>query len=827
MHLGSSDFREAEAGGKAAPLHLLARAGFPVPPGFVVPSVLALDSLSESELAEAIQAIGGFPVAVRSSGLLEDLGDASFAGQYATFLEVSDLAELRRKIALCRLSGSSPQVQAYLRRRGLAPEAARVSVLVQRMVPASVAGVAFTLHPLNGREEHALVELCRGLGERLVSGLTDPTRITLDLRDASVVERSPGAEDAALSPEVREELRRRLLELQARAGRPQDVEFAVDAEDRLWLLQSRPITVFRWRDEPDEYTNADLKDGGVSARVCTPMMYALYRDAFQEAMPAYAEAVRLLPRSRARVNRDIPWIRSFYGRVYWNASAAKRLMASIPGFDEQRFDQDLGIQKSYGPQGPLRVPTTAATILPAIPVAIALARHYERHLVHTRRFRAEFPAAESLFLHRASEFARVPDADFWAQLQECLNWQHHAEVTYFTTIFANTNAQSDFKTLVAKIDHATGGVTSVIRLMGGLEGVSHLNVQRDLPPLLALARTEGTASEPYRRALAAFLASHHYHANAELDLLCPRWGEDPSIVTAMVERLLRSGAAPADPDASARAQARAFREERDAVRERLREAGWATRLRFLSSFESALARMREYLAAREEMRDCSSRAYRVMRLYLLEAGTRLARSQWVEDSNDVFFMDTAELRECASTTPNLDALRARIGYRRLMFLGLSELSPPNEFGSGVLQQSVESARLVGAGGETLLQGLGCSPGVVEGPVRVLAELSHSGELREGEILVTRFTDPGWTPVLGLVRGIITEVGGLLSHAAVIGREYGIPAVLNLPGATQTLRTGMRVRLDGNSGRVTLLNEADAAPLRPNAIPSGAESSLPL
>ena len=132
--------------------------------------------------------------------------------------------------------------------------------------------------------------------------------------------------------------------------------------------------------------------------------------------------------------------------------------------------------------------------------------------------------------------------------------------------------------------------------------------------------------------------------------------------------------------------------------------------------------------------------------------------------------------------------------RRKLYDGYRDFVPPNELGRGVTTRADETFE-----GKDVLRGVGCSPGIVEGPVRILHSLDEVGTIRKGDILVTRFTDPGWTPALGLVAGVVTEVGGMLSHAAVIGREYGIPAVLNVPGATKALHSGQRVRVDGTTG----------------------------
>jgi phosphohistidine swiveling domain-containing protein len=791
----SPEFEVHAVGRKAANLRQLAAVGLPVPPAFVIPPATVLASLTGADLQRAIDQIGGFPVAVRSSGVLEDLEGASFAGQYESFLFVKDIDELRRRIQDCRNSRRSERMVHYLQQHGYRPEDADVAVLIQKMVDADRAGVAFTINPMTGREEHATLELCSGVGERLVSGHVAPTRYVLDLRTAGAVEESVGADAVALSAGERRTLAGALLRIQAHFGSPQDVEWAIDRQGTLWILQSRPITRIAWRDDVEEYTNADFKDGGVSARVSTPMMLSLYQNAFDTSMQAYAVAIKL----RRADEPPARWFASYYGRGYWNASVVKRLMTKVPGFDERKFDQDLGIQKQYPPEGPVVIPTTLRTILPAIPVALALAADYARQLETVQLYRREFPERRRAWLERVARFPATDDATFYADLERVVCRFHlETEGAYFTVIYANTNAQTDFKQLLAKVDRATKGETAVVALLGGLTDVRHMDVQRGIRQLLAAARASGIGSEAWRQALRAFLDEHGFHSDAELDITVPRWSEVPERVTQMIRGMLDGDVKSADPDATARdAQAR-FDRERGEVLARL-----GRRFLLRRSFVKQLARVRTFLSAREEMRHYSTQCYDIVRRYLLEAGRRLAAAGVLPSAQAIFMLEIDDVRAVARAPVPSAELRAVVAYRQQMYDGYRALTPPNELGRGVSAAAADAAA-ASADGRLLLTGLGCSPGVTEGKARIIRSLDEVSSLQQGEILVTRFTDPGWTPALGIVAGVVTEVGGLLSHAAVIGREYGIPAVLNVPRAMEVLRSDQRIRVDGTKGTVEVL-----------------------
>lgn len=812
--LGSAAFGPDSVGGKAATLHELATEGFPVPPGFVVRAEVELNSVSDDELTAWVAGIGGFPVAVRSSGVFEDLDDASFAGQYDSYLEVGDVAALRDRIERCRESANNDRVRTYLSRNGFGDADAVVAVLVQRMVAATVAGVGFSIDPVTGNEDHALVECCGGLGERLVSGQVTPSRYTLRLRDGEVLDYAAGGEHIDLDPASTGELSRLLLAVQAFRHRPQDIEWALDDTGTVWLLQARAITAITWRTDIDQFSDADLRDGGISARVCTPLMFSLYDNAFQHSMQQFFTGLKLLDPA---VEPD--WMATYYGRAYWNVSAVKSCFRRIPGYDERHFDDDLGVLNSYGPDGPDRTPNSLAVIARALPVALAVRNSHREQLRRVDRFAAGWPAEYARWRRRAERLTELTDTAFAAELAECLLTFHaDTERAYFTTIYHNSSVQSDVKQLIDKVDAATGGQTATIDLMGGLTDISHMALQRGILTLYRTARAHGLDSAAWDTALAEFLADQGFHADAELDLTCPRWSEDPDRVRIMIEAVLDRHTPPADPDRTGQEQLRRYEAAMAELCTRVRATS-ATRLRYARAVDQQVRRMRDYLVARERMREFSQRCYAIVRAYVVAAGARLAAARVLDSAEDVFMLSIHELVDLAAGRAVHAALDNEIRYRTAMYAGYRDLHPPHELGGGVSTTAAPAT-------DGTLTGLGCSPGVAEGTARVISSLSEIDRLGDGDILVTRFTDPGWTPALGLVSAVVTEVGGLLSHAAVIGREYGIPAVLNVAGATTGIRSGQRIRVDGTTGFVTVLPDPTTeADHRASAAAPGRNESL--
>lgn len=763
--LGQSDLSPetlTSFGGKALKLHELLSQNFPVPKGFVLNHE---DTKIDFSL---IHEIGGYPVAVRSSGSLEDLPGASFAGLYETILFVNSDEELKAAIKKCFDSKNSERVKDYLNTKNIPwnPETLTMSVLVQKMVDARVAGVLFTLNPINGREEEIYIELCEGVGERLVSGHVTPTQITYNWIDDNVVQETINSENTKISSSHLTELTTLAIKIQAHYGHPQDIEWALGPDNKIYILQSRPITTFSPRSDRPELTNADLKDGGISARVCTQMMYSAYREALKISMGQYFKKINLI------ANDDhITWIHYHYGRVYWNAGAVKEGLKKIPDYKEEDFDRDLGIQKDYGEQGPHRTPVSISSIVSAIPVLIGMNKEFLDCQNMIDIFRVRFESKDDELKSKLSTLHKLNTEDFSNWFLEVILFQNETEKNYFRTIYNNSNFQTEYKSFLKKLPGYEEG--DEIDLMGELHGVSHLDVQGGLQKLSKTANLYGLDSNSYYTAREEFLKFHYHHGPAELDIQVPRWGENK----AWVDELVKSY--------SEMTQSHESRYQKT-YGKILKSTSLFKRNKFKKITEGS----RIYLRLREEMRSYSTRCYYLLRLGLLEFAKRNGINL-----NAIFMYDLVEIK---AKVLNPEYQLPDIQKRRLFFDGYRDFKAPNEFGGSIVIATNSS------GG---LKGLGCSPGEKVGRARVILDIHATHELTKEDILITTFTDPGWTPVLARVGGVVTEVGGLLSHAAVIGREYGIPAILNLIDATKIIKDGALIKINGKTGVVEILEES--------------------
>ena len=788
--------QDSPMGNKARSLLFLRQSGFQVPEFFVIDPDQLPD---ESTLMQKVENIGGFPVACRSSSNVEDLDTASFAGLYETYLNIPTLNDLLQKIKLCADAYYGDKVQSYLRQKNINVESQKLFLIVQKMVDVAWSGVTFTLNPLSGNENETLTEYHNGLGEDLVSGRVQPRSCLFNNQTGEIVKNKPHISDK-IPTELLSDISESALKIQSLKHFPQDIEWAIGKDQKIYFLQTRNITQFQYRQDVAEHTNSDFRDGGVSARVCTPLMYSLYRESMQESMPRYLKSIKIIPKKT-----EEQWINFFYGRPYWNLEATKMALAKIPGFSEKDFDRDLGITKDYTQKAPLQTPTNLVTIAKALPVVFALKKAYNKNIQETDEFFEDLPRREAKWKQDLKWGASLEDESFFKLYYDFMVQEYlTVERLYFTTIYNNSNAQTEFKSYLSSLEPDIQA--SYTDLVIGLGNVTHMSVQKGLDRLVGLLRKENSSLEDprFQNAFLQFLEENYFHADEELNLLCPRWRERPDTVKVILKNLINTPNAHRSLSEIEQRQEQVLQRNianlESQIKDKKSFSFW-----HLSRFHKNLQFARRYLRRREEMREASSKCYYFVRSFHVELGRRLTELHMIKNSDDVFFLDILELLEFARS-PFLsehesEKLRFKIYRRKLLFDGYRDFQAPNEVGASIINSKPNRHSEV----VDLLSGTGCSPGVVEGKARIIYDLKNISLIEPGEILVTRFTDPGWTPVFSILSGIVTEVGGVLSHASIISREYGIPAILNVERATQMIKDGQRIRLDGHSGQVTLLS----------------------
>jgi pyruvate,water dikinase len=839
----------AEIGEKARPLVRLLKQGFPVPDGLCISrrvldtalataNIRAADAARDAAVAaaareliatcqlpdEIVAAVSAFQAeysssafAVRSSGTCEDLGDASFAGLYRTVLGPRSVDEILSAIRACWQSTFERTVLDYIANRRIDASDLSLAVLIQPLIAAEKSGVLFSVDPISGDDTVMLIEAAFGLGEVLVSGQVSPDRYRYNWYSSTETEREianksialfagqsepqplpPGRADApVLSKDEVAQLAALGLRAQRDAGRPVDIEWAI-AGGELWLLQRRPITRVAFAGMKDEWTTADFRDGGVSSGVCTPFMSSLYESVFATSLPRYFDQLGL---------KGAPaiWYRNFFARPYWNMGAAKARVRLLPGHTDASFEEGLGIAAREGSSS-VKTRLTPRTLVAGLRAIFALESSCRRQLRDAPEFKkrqnARLAELDAVDPHALSS------SELYAWYERFLREEYfHNEATYFNFIYDNSNLTSQFREAFLK----TRSTVSYPLLLGGLAGVSHLAPSFALWTLSREIRAKADWLDYWNRhsvreliaawrasvrdhgidAFARLVHACRHHSTRELDLTVPRFDEDPSLLAETLKRNLALDDS-ADPRlqgetqrlAAAKEQARFIAELKPRARSRMAKR---------------LNQVRQFLWWREELRDLSTQYYHHVRRFTLAVGRTLARSGVLANADDIFFLSMHEIFDATSGRTPPEAVAARVARNRAYYESFSAYEIPNEIGLA----RAEEPQMPVPEGARVLRGVACSSGIVRARARVIADIFDADRIEPGDILITRCTDPGWTPKFSMLAGVATETGGLLSHAAVISREYGIPAVLAVNGLLRGVTDGQTVILDGTAGTLTL------------------------
>jgi phosphohistidine swiveling domain-containing protein len=773
------------AGGKAAILGELARAGLPVPPGFCLTTAayrsashaVRLPTAVAEPLLEAYQRLRAQAptgrVSVRSSATVEDLPEASFAGQGLTELDVADADSLLEAVRACWTSLDRASALAY--RAGTPAE---MAVLIQAMVPADASGVAFSRDPVTGTEV-VVVEAVPGLGEALVGGRVTPERY-----------RQPGPEPrpgALLDAATLADLVALVKRIEAMCGMPQDVEWAL-WQGGLHVLQSRPITAGRTgfydaispagaAAKPGDAKDTLWSSGFLNERfsqVVSPLGWSLIRSLLEPL--AFQHSLQFLGCADFDT---LPLTRLYRGHPFANVAIFQRLYAVFPDW---LLPEDA---RRHFPGG-----DTSLRHAVAYPRSILAPRTFWS-LVRT--FVGEFPATMpwlnaghwQRFAHRhAAQMdaleARTPqtEMELWKDLDALRALDRQLLAIHRWSLTVADLAYSTLRRLVLRW---TGDIALPARLVVGLPSLS---VQLDAA-LRRVASAAEKASDPDAAiwdGLADVLARFGHRA-LTLDLYHAPFRANPEQVAALVRGLIgQPPPAPPDPEAA----------ERD-VCGRVGPLRWAL-------LRPVLSLARQQMLLREEQRFTWQRSLALQRERLLGLGQHWVDQGWLETPQQVFFATWEEVRAARSgARPPLAEIRPRQAEH-------ARLEADHRRAPGLTYPLFLRGDVpldIPPAAAAVWQGQPVSPGVGRGPARIILTPHDFDRIAAGDVLVTRSVDPGWTPLFGRLAGLVMEVGGQLSHGAVVAREYGLPAVVGLPGISRQLQDGQHLVVDGQTGRVVV------------------------
>lgn len=815
-------------GGKAANLGELTRVGFPVPPGFVVTTTAyrrrepdgSLPADVVSELTDAFGALvgdTGVRVAVRSSATAEDLAEASFAGQLDTVLGVA-ADGLVDAVRHCWDSLDSDRVAAYRAQQGIDATELAVAVVVQTMVDADAAGVLFTANPVNGHRDEAVITAAWGLGETVVSGEVEPDTLVIDrvhhtvlsrriatkrtmavtTSDRSGAVRRPVPADKASLAVLTDAHALALAELGDRAeahfGVPQDMEWAL-VGDRPVILQSRPITALPdpVTEVPDEWPCEEHGTmyfrASITEQIPGPMT-PLFADLMADAVPASLRSLmdtlaELIDRPQPRPDSLDFGFESINGYAFYrysNSALMTMMRLSAPA---------LG-----------RIVTDGESLM--------LGTWHDEYLPRYREVVASADALDPVRLTATGLVQAVSDlltaaCVYYTSVQMVIPYTGMAEMTWQAVLAGMVGAPR-----LPAAEYLLGFDSTPVLAEKSLWALGRW-VLHD--PALTAALSDpttdprGAAPDGVDAALwdrwLVRLGDHlesYGHAVYDLDFVHPVATDDPSPVLQGL-RFVLSGQA-SDPHARQRRLARTRDEATAALLAHLDPVRRGLAERTLRRAQRAVPRREDALA---EM----GLAWPIMRRFLSELGARIAAVGVIGDPSGVFWLTRDEVTAVAADLDGAgavaDVLDERIAHRQALRRGQSILAAPQYLPRSramTLWDSVLPAK-VGQEDTDVLTGNAGTGGSVTGTARLIMGQTDFAAFQPGEILVAQITTPAYTPLFAVAGGVVTDVGGVLSHGSIVAREYGIPAVLGAGAATARIRTGDVITVDGTHAQVRL------------------------
>jgi phosphoenolpyruvate synthase/pyruvate phosphate dikinase len=776
--------------------------------GIVIPDDLA------SAITRSVTRLGGQAAyAVRSSATAEDLPTASFAGQQDTHLNVVGPAEILAHVSRCWASLFTERAVTYRLRSGFDDRKVQMAVVVQQMVFSRAAGILFTADPVTSNRKVVSIEASFGLGEALVAGLVNAD--VYKVRGGDVIAKTVaakrlaiharpggGTEQREIGPQSQQEpaltdaqvvrLAQLGRRIEAHFGRPQDIEWCL-VDDEFQIVQSRPITtLFPIPATSDQANHVYLSVG--HQQMMTDAMRPLGLSVWQLTTPRpmaevagrlFVDVTQALgsPTGRAALlqamGRHDPLMRD-----------ALQTVIDRGDFIATRPDEGPAATPAGGAPAPIE--TDPAIVTELIARSQASIAGLKRDIA-TKSGSAllDFILADFQELRRILFDPRSHQV-FMSAMEASWQLNEQLEAWLGEKNAVDTLTQSVPNNVTSEMGLALLDVADVIRphpnVVAFLEQVSDENFLDQLPAL--------AGGRDVRDAISAYLDKYGMRCVGEIDITRPRWSERPSTLVPMLLGNIKNFEPGAAAQRLEQGRRNAWQKEQE-VLARLRAVPDGERK--AEDAKRMIDRIRTFIGYREYPKYGMISRYFVYKQALLAEADRLVQADVLRDREDVFYLTLQEFHDVVRTNRVDDQL---IASRKDAFRSYQALTPPRVLtsdGEAVAGTYRRDDLPAGA-----LSGLPVSAGTVEGRARVILDPAEA-DLEPGDILVTAYTDPSWTPAFVAIEGLVTEVGGLMTHGAVIAREYGLPAVVGVDRATRLIRDGQRIRVNGTDGYVEILN----------------------
>jgi phosphohistidine swiveling domain-containing protein len=804
-----------------------------------------------------ISQYGDHPIAVRSSAADEDSALLSFAGQMDSFLNVTNEEGYLKAIRSCWASLFGDRAVLYRRSNNIDPWSPQIAVIVQRMVEASASGIVFTANPLTGSLREMLVNSTWGLGEGLVAGITEADIFILDARgnmlkrdlsekkQITVYAEKGGTESRAFagkevcSPSMTEQQLKEVhtvgLKVQEFKGMPVDIEFAI-AEGTVFFLQARPITTLKGqlelaRDNFKIWDNSNIVES--YSGITTPLTFSFIKKAYSAVYWQFCEVIgvdrKTIFRSRHMFENMLGLI---HGRVYYNLLNWYKLVSLMPGFSyNKRFmEQMMGLQvtkefdlgeerRSRWEKYFVQLPKLMKVGTKMLVSHFSLRRRIEKFHKHFDSVNARYSKMDYENMTPTqilNVYNALEDEVLWEWKAPILN---DFEAMIFYGLLKRLTVKWELDrdgTLQNDLLCGSGGIRStrvtdelayIAKMIKDREDLKTVFLQYSPEEMLMKIRSSPEFSD-VKRALDYYLDTYGVRSIDEMKLESIPVRDNPSFCVSMIQNYLRTTVP--DPDRRRRHEQDIRTRAERILKEQLKE-----RNALLFPFATCLygwilKNTRNAIRNRENQRFARAEAYSLVRDLVRAIGGKWHARGILDNPADIFYLEIDEVWSFIDGTASTAQLQGLTDLRKKEF-GTYQMKNPADhietYGEVYTSEAISPEEGFHGEEELYLKGLGCCRGIVEGNVQVVIKPESAIRLA-GDIMVAKQTDPGWVVLFPSLSGLIIEKGSMLSHSAIVAREMGIPTVVGVKNATRLLRTGDRVKLDGASGEIRIMQRAD-------------------
>lgn len=855
-------------GGKAKNLFRLAEAGMNVPKFVVIPQEVLLSHLPEeirnSDHGKIAAFIGQvnisensiatmlaeFPAtnyfAVRSSAIDEDGSEFSFAGQFESHLFVTK-ENIIEKIKSVWSSAFSERVFEY-RKNNKLEQKPGIAVIIQEMLDADVAGVAFGINPVTGNKDEMLISAVYGLGEGLVSGelnsdnfilnngtitstLTEKThKIVLDSEKAGGTKKTEVEKEKqnipSLSNAMLVEIGKALEKLSSLYQKPQDIEFAVKA-GKLFLLQARPITTLNKFNKQDEaYTlwdNSNIIESYPG--VTTPLTFSFISKSYEGAYKLFGRYMGMSEKTQKQNERVFAnTLGLINGRVYYNLKSWYHMLAMLPGYSiNARFmEKMMGVKERFDIPETYRLSKGKAWLS----ILKMAARMYLRFISLPRKRREFMQLLDKTISHYKQLDYNAKNANelmhLYLEFEKTLlnEWKAPLLNDFFAMIWFGLLQKRCEKYGISKVNPnihndllcGSSDIISVqpvhrsIALATTISNIDELKTifinENENSILEILAETKKKKFISVKKEIDRYIADFGERCIGELKLETVSYTQDPSKFIKILKSYVESGIT---------SKSTSGKIEEELRRNAEQEVDTTLRYNFYKKWKlkRTLKKARDLVSSRENLRYERTRAFGIVREIFSAIGRKFHEDKIIDSDRDIFYLTKEEIFSFIEGTSVTQNIKGLIQFRKAEFENYKQLNPPSErfatYGTVYHANDFFSLNKVEKI-EGDLKGIGCCPGRVKAKVRVIMNPEEVSSL-DGDILVTSSTDPGWVTLFPSASGIIVERGSLLSHSAIVSREMGKPCIVAVSGLLKTLKTGDEIEMDGSTGEIKIIKKA--------------------